>query len=107
MKAAKTISLVVVSFIVCWLPVTIVYFLIALEGNRNIYRGVLTLTIILSHFNSAIDPIIYAYRIKEVRKVLKNIIVLRHFRSSPDTTLKSGDTGNDTKSVHEVESDKQ
>lgn len=53
---------------------TVTHFVIAVIGDRNVANAALKLFIILSHFNSAIDPIIYAYRIKDVRTVIKRLL---------------------------------
>lgn len=73
-KTAKTLSLIVLSFIICWLPMTISFFLFSALRDREFSEEILSFAIILSHCNSAIDPIIYAYRIKDVREALKNFL---------------------------------
>lgn len=90
----KTILLVVVSFMICWLPMTIGYFIIAVQENRDFHRKALSITVIITHLNSAIDPIIYAYRIKDVRNTLKKIFGLKN--SSENTIKTTLGTGNDS-----------
>lgn len=51
-KAAKTLSLIVISFIVCWLPMTISFFVFAIKKDRGFTEEILDVFIILSHFNS-------------------------------------------------------
>lgn len=72
-RAAKTLSMVVGSFLVLWVPMTISYFAFAVIRDRKFNEEVLDICMILSHFNSAIDPLIYAYRIKDVREALKGL----------------------------------
>lgn len=72
-KAAKTLSMVVGSFIICWFPMTMSFFVFAIKRDRTFTEEILDVFIILAHFNSALDPLIYAYRIKDVRKVLKTL----------------------------------
>lgn len=78
-KVAKTISIVVGSFLFCWFPITINLLGISISRDRNFFydsigRNFNLCTICCTHLNSAIDPIIYAFRMKEVRKAVKNLI---------------------------------
>lgn len=66
--------MVVGTFIVCWFPMAIGFFIFALKKDRTFNEEILDVFIILSHFNSAIDPLIYAYRIQDVRRVLGMLV---------------------------------
>lgn len=81
-KTAKTLSMVVGSFLICWLPLTISYFCFAV-GNHEVSVNVLGIFTILSHFNSAIDPLIYALRIKDVRETIMNLLKCKRLDSLP------------------------
>lgn len=78
-KITKTMFFVVGSFLFCWLPITIYFLVIAVMKMRvpfdleNLSVGLILLgiSITATHFNSAIDPLIYAYRIKEVRDAIQ------------------------------------
>lgn len=76
-KVAKTLSLVVLSFLICWLPMTISAFTASLAKDREPSDYIHKISIFLSHFNSAIDPLIYAYRIKTVREALKSFVTCK------------------------------
>ncbi|XP_069003069.1 adenosine receptor A2b [Embiotoca jacksoni] len=77
-RAAKSLSIIVGLFAVCWLPVHI------LNCRTLFYRQlpkpevVMYVAIILSHANSAVNPIIYAYRIQDFRNTFQKILT-RHF----------------------------
>jgi 7 transmembrane receptor (rhodopsin family) len=70
-EAAKTLSMIVGSFLICWLPVTITYFVFAVTKNRQFNEEILGIFMVLSHFNSAIDPLIYAYHSEVVKFIFK------------------------------------
>lgn len=81
-KAAKTLSLIVISFLICWLPMTTCFYVFAIGRDRNFNESVLDLCIVLSHFNSVIDPLIYACRIKDVKAAVKTFMRCRRNDSS-------------------------
>ena len=72
-KAAKTLSMVVGSFIICWLPMTISYFSYTVIDHK-FSEDILEIFTILLHFNSAIDPLIYAFRIKDIQLTIKSLL---------------------------------
>lgn len=77
-RAAKSLSIIVGLFAVCWLPVHIVNCLTLFYPNLKRPDVVMYVAIILSHANSAVNPIIYAYRIQDFRNTFRKILA-RHF----------------------------
>lgn len=61
------------AFIICWLPLTIV-FLLMVVTEIIIPQETMIFCFLLSHANSAIDPIIYAIRITEVKEAMMRFI---------------------------------
>lgn len=80
---------------------TIAYFAFAMRKDRSFPEEVLDFTTVLSHFNSAIDPIIYAYRIKDVRDAMKTLLTCGRIRKFPKP-LQKPDV--DEKNLPDVES---
>uniref|UniRef100_A0A8C6S4P4 Adenosine A2b receptor n=1 Tax=Neogobius melanostomus TaxID=47308 RepID=A0A8C6S4P4_9GOBI len=76
-RAAKSLSIIVGLFAVCWLPVHILN-CVTLFYHGLEKPGVMYVAIILSHANSAVNPIIYAYRIEDFRNTFRKILA-RHF----------------------------
>ncbi|KAK5918493.1 hypothetical protein CgunFtcFv8_003255 [Champsocephalus gunnari] len=76
-RAAKSLSIIVGLFAVCWLPVHILNCL-TLFYDLTQPVHVMYVAIILSHANSAVNPIIYAYRIQDFRNTFRKILA-RHF----------------------------
>lgn len=69
-RAAHTLAIVVGTFIVLWSPGIISLFIISITGDRGFYHDILGLSAVFVHLNAAIDPIIYAYRMNNIREAL-------------------------------------
>lgn len=72
-RAANTLAMIVGTFIVLWMPGIINLFIMAITQNRNFPLGLLEFSTILVHLNSAIDPLIYAYRMRNIREALNKL----------------------------------
>ncbi len=77
-RAAKSLSIIVGLFAICWLPVHILNCLTHFYGELKKPEVVMYVAIILSHANSAVNPIIYAYRIQDFRNTFRKILA-QHF----------------------------
>ncbi|KAM4544820.1 adenosine receptor A2b isoform 2-T2 [Odontesthes bonariensis] len=77
-RAAKSLSIIVGLFAVCWLPVHILNCLTLFYAELQRPDVVMYVAIILSHANSAVNPIIYAYRIQDFRNTFRKILA-QHF----------------------------
>lgn len=77
-RAAKSLSIIVGLFAVCWLPVHILNCLTLFYKELKKPDVIMYVAIILSHANSAVNPIIYAYRIQDFRNTFRKILA-RHF----------------------------
>jgi adenosine receptor A2b len=69
-RAANTLAMIVGTFLILWLPGILSLFIMAITKNRDFHIDILELSTILVHLNSAIDPIIYAYRMRNIREAL-------------------------------------
>ncbi|XP_053561288.1 adenosine receptor A3-like [Bombina bombina] len=76
-KTATLLVLVLVLFTLCWLPISIVncmnYFYPSVELSIA-FQPVIFVSILLSHLNSALNPILYAFKIKKFKYTFLNII---------------------------------
>lgn len=77
-RAAKSLSIIVGLFAICWLPVHILNCLTLFYKDLQKPDIVMYVAIILSHANSAVNPIIYAYRIQDFRSTFRKILT-QHF----------------------------
>lgn len=73
-RAAKSLSIIVGLFAICWLPVHILNCLTLFYRELDKPAVVMYVAIILSHANSAVNPIIYAYRIQDFRNTFRKIL---------------------------------
>ncbi|XP_069475963.1 adenosine receptor A2a [Ambystoma mexicanum] len=104
--AAKSLAIIVGLFAVCWLPLHIINCFTLF--CKHCYRPpllVMYVAIILSHFNSVVNPLIYAYRIREFRMTFRKIIKQHilggreSFRTRTSSSRASIHCGDDENSV--------
>lgn len=76
-RIAKSLSIIVGLFALCWLPVHILNCLTLFLHDLDKSDTLMFLAIVLSHANSAVNPIIYAYRIEDFRNTFHKILT-RH-----------------------------
>lgn len=75
-RVAKTMLMIIGTFIVCWIPFATCV-IIKTIGNGAIVRFekvIETFCLCATHWNAAIDPVIYAYRIKDIRKAINRTL---------------------------------
>ncbi|XP_063813354.1 adenosine receptor A3 [Pseudophryne corroboree] len=76
-KTAKSLALVLLLFALSWLPLSILNCLIYFSPNIVMYKAFRPASftaILLSHANSAMNPIIYAFKIKKFKDTFIQII---------------------------------
>ncbi|KAL1494593.1 hypothetical protein ABEB36_010166 [Hypothenemus hampei] len=75
-KAARTLGIIVSAFLACWLPFFLWYVISTLCGNEYCYSPpwVITLVFWVGYFNSALNPLIYAYFNREFRVAFKKTL---------------------------------
>lgn len=73
-NAAKSLAIIVGLFAFCWLPVHILNCFTLFAPHLQKPGEVMFMGIILSHANSVVNPIIYAYKIQDFRCTFRKII---------------------------------
>ncbi|XP_057701667.1 adenosine receptor A1-like [Corythoichthys intestinalis] len=73
LKLAKSLALVVLLFAVCWLPLHIVNCVDFFHPGRPTPKMAVYTGIFMSHVNSALNPLVYAFRIKRFRVTLVEV----------------------------------
>ncbi|XP_061893747.1 adenosine receptor A1-like isoform X2 [Entelurus aequoreus] len=73
LKLAKSLALVVLLFVVCWLPLHIMNCVNVFYKKGSIPQPAIKVGIFMSHVNSALNPLVYAFRIKSFRVTLLEI----------------------------------
>ncbi|KAI3369845.1 hypothetical protein L3Q82_024658 [Scortum barcoo] len=73
LKLAKSLALVVFLFAVCWLPIHIMNCIDFFCPKCQVPKFAMYVGIFMSHVNSALNPMVYAFRIKRFRVTLIKI----------------------------------
>ncbi|KAH0949030.1 hypothetical protein HN011_009431 [Eciton burchellii] len=73
-KAARTLSIIMGTFILCWLPFFLWYVSTALCGTCPCPDIVIAILFWIGYTNSALNPLIYAYFNRDFREAFKNTL---------------------------------
>ncbi|XP_041929065.1 adenosine receptor A2a-like [Alosa sapidissima] len=84
-RKATSLFLLLFLFTVCWVPMHVVNCFLLLCPRCTVPVPIMLMAIILSHANSAFNPLLYAYRMKSYRQTIKSV-----FRSCR-ATVKPGE----------------
>ncbi|CAG9811880.1 unnamed protein product [Chironomus riparius] len=88
-RATRTISLIVLIFMFSWIPVHIVYILPVITGT-SVNKNILAFVVNLAHSNSAINPFLYAYHMKDIRHaIIKRFAISSVSTSVPNSYVNS------------------
>lgn len=74
-KKATSIFLLIFLFVLCWMPIHILNCLQQFCPHCTVPLPLILTAVILSHANSAINPLLYAYRMKSFRQAFKGIFL--------------------------------
>ncbi|KAK4321331.1 hypothetical protein Pmani_007851 [Petrolisthes manimaculis] len=83
-KAAKSLSIIVLFFMISWFPLYTINCVQAFCKNCPVPESLMFFTIILTHLNSAINPFLYAYHMNDFRQALKRFLVQYVLRKPVD-----------------------
>ncbi|ALC46245.1 AdoR, partial [Drosophila busckii] len=74
-KATQNLSIIVLFFMICWIPLYTINCVKAFCPDCYVHPKLTLFCIILSHLNSAVNPVLYAYHLKDFRLALKNLML--------------------------------
>ncbi|XP_041836739.1 adenosine receptor A1 [Melanotaenia boesemani] len=96
LKLAKSLALVVFLFLLCWLPIHIMNCITFFCPQCKIPMHATYVGIVMSHVNSALNPMVYAFRIKRFRltliQIARRYILCKPPEPTPCTTSVPGIT---------------
>lgn len=82
LRKAASLFLVLFLFMVCWMPIHLIHCILLLCPHCDVPTSLTFVAILLSHANSALNPILYAYRMRSfrhtVRGMWRGIWTVRH-----------------------------
>ncbi|EDW68364.1 octopamine receptor beta-1R [Drosophila virilis] len=73
-KAARTLGIIMSAFLLCWLPFFLWYIIFTLCDSCKTPRLVVGILFWIGYFNSALNPIIYAYFNRDFRAAFKKTL---------------------------------
>lgn len=77
LKTATSLFTIIFFFMLCWAPLHIMNGVSLLCPNCYIPPVILEIGIILTHANSALNPVMYVYKLKSFRNTFKNVFLCR------------------------------
>ncbi|XP_074420771.1 adenosine receptor A3-like [Larus michahellis] len=86
-KTARSLALVLFLFAISWLPLCIINFISYFYPEWQIPKSLMYLGILLSHANSAMNPIVYACKIKKFKTTYLLILRTYILCKKPDPVL--------------------
>jgi hypothetical protein len=90
-RMAKTFALIIGALMLCWAPQLTIYFVVGHTKDDKYFQKTTLLrlfhviAILTAQVNSAINPFIYAYRIKAVRDAIKETIGIKQQSTRDDS----------------------
>ena len=92
-RAAKRISLIVGAYLICWVPHMVVLVIGLKIGPRNVPLAVYPITLSLQYSCSAVNPCLFCFTNRELRKTLKKLIKRALGRKAERRYSAGSDTG--------------
>ena len=73
-KTVSTAVCILLTLVLCYLPYSVVLAIVTTKGSSPFLHAIWSLTTTLVCLNSSLNPILYCWKIKEVRQEVKNTI---------------------------------
>jgi len=77
-RAAKGIGVIVALFVVSWLPLYTINTMLFFCPDCHVPCHLIDVCIVLSHFNSAWNPALYAWGVRDLRAALRELVCGRN-----------------------------
>ena len=76
-RAAKSIAVIILFFVISWIPLYTLNTIMCFQPNVTVPSWLLHAAIILSHLNSAWNPLMYAWGMRDFRYHLYKLLRVR------------------------------
>ena len=73
-RGAKGLAYVIILFAVCWLPLHILNCITVFAPEKNAPYQLLLVTIVLSHANSLVNPFLFAFSNKDMKRAMRRLL---------------------------------
>jgi len=73
-RAAKGMGVIVAMFVISWLPLYTINTMLFLCPDCHVPGWLIDFCIVLSHFNSAWNPALYAWGVRDFRAALRQLV---------------------------------
>lgn len=77
MKITRNFSLILIVFLITWLPVHITYIVRLIDENFAVHKNLIAFAVNSSHLGAAINPFLYAYRMEDIRKAIFKLVNIK------------------------------
>lgn len=81
-KVTLNIFIIVLFFVLCWLPLNVMKSIRISCKTCIIPENFISYGIVLTHFNSAINPLLYAYHLRDFRHEILKLLGCRRREAS-------------------------
>lgn len=73
-KVTKMVNLIIASFLLCWMPITICFLAVVVTNDRDyVPDDIVNASILLAHLHCVLDPVVYAFFVKEFRNGITSL----------------------------------
>ena len=95
-RKATSLFLLLFLFTICWIPMHVINCFLLVCPQCNVPEPIMLMAILLSHANSAFNPLLYAYRMKSYRQTVKTMFLCCRATAEPESSRGDADTAKKT-----------
>ncbi|XP_036425572.1 adenosine receptor A1-like [Colossoma macropomum] len=106
-RLAASLVLVLGLFVVCWLPLFLMHTIKLYGPNIEVPSVIIHIGVLLSHANSAVNPIVYAFRIPKIKEEFRKLYMRvyhdgQHQQTDSPKNSRAKDSNTENRSATQV-----